>query len=137
MKKGLLLALLPLMALAMTACGGENAAQTGAQTDTVYVENGVLVVALEGNPTTGYEWSQDGELTCLSGGEREYTKHPATDMQLGTGGVYTFRFEPVAAGRQTLHFVYARDWEPDTPAEEYTLTVTVTETKKGYEMTWE
>lgn len=138
MKKALLvcLALVPLL---LTACGSgtRDAAKSDAGSDTVYVENGALVVALEGNPTTGYEWILESELTCLSAPEREYEQHPASELTAGTGGVFTFRFAPVAAGEQTLRFVYERSWEEGSTIDEYTLTVTVTETEKGYEMTWE
>lgn len=133
MKKALL-ACLALVPLLLTACGS---GASDAQTDTVYVEDGALVVALEGNPTTGYEWMLESEMTCLSAPEREYAQYPASELTAGTGGVFTFRFAPVAPGVQTLRFAYERSWEAGSTIDEYTLTVTVTETAKGYAMAWE
>lgn len=132
MKKWLLLALFALFPITLTACG------SAARTDTAYVQDGALFVSLEGNPATGYEWTWDSaaEPGCLSGGAREYTPHPAAKPELGAGGVFTFRFDPVAAGEQTLHFSYARGWQSGSTIEEYELTVTVREGKTGFDMSW-
>lgn len=138
MKKALLacLALVPLL-LAACGSGARETARSDMESDTVRVENGALVVALEGNPTTGYEWILESEPTCLSAPEREYEQYPALELTAGTGGVFTFRFAPVAPGEQTLRFVYERSWDGDSTIDEYTITVTVTETAAGYEMVWE
>jgi inhibitor of cysteine peptidase len=77
-----------------------------------------FTVSLEGNPTTGYEWtysmSRDGVVEEVSS---EYVSS-ATDPsrpQPGTGGTYTFVFEGVRAGDVTLTFVYDRSWSTSGP----------------------
>lgn len=132
MKKWLLLTLLALVPM-MTACAGAkpDAAQTAA------VENGELIVSLVGSPTTGYEWScTDEALRFVRCEETEYTPDAADELLEGGSGVFRFRFVPVAAGTETLHFAYAQSWLADSAIDEYALTVTVTETAAGFEMTW-
>lgn len=132
MKKWLLLALLAVLPM-LSACAGaqSEAAQKAA------VENGALVVSLAGNPTTGYEWScTDEALRFVRCEAVEYTPDATDGLLEGGGGVFRFRFVPVGAGTETLHFAYARSWLADSTTEEYALTVTVTETADGFAMTW-
>jgi len=56
-------------------------------------EGHALVIELEGNPTTGYQWDTDSVPTFLRAeGEPEY--EPSSDV-IGSGGLYTFRFEGI------------------------------------------
>lgn len=84
----------------------------------------VLVISLEGNPTTGYTWEpQDLDETVLTlSGEPVY--EPASDA-LGASGTLTFTFEPVAAGEVDLTLVYHRPWESVPPLDTFGVTVTV------------
>ncbi len=93
-----------------TADTAETAAYDGAA-PRIYTEDGDLVIALEGNPTTGYEWSCEVDGDCVSGGDYEYVQDSTDEMLVGVGGVFTFRFTPTKAGTATLHFDYARSWE--------------------------
>lgn len=134
MKKWLLLFCVALFGLSLTACGGGDAASDGL----VQTENGALIVSLSGNPTTGYTWAcTDTPLFLRPDGDPEYRPDAADALLEGGGGVFRFRFEPVASGTETLHFAYARPWDPDSTIEEYELTVTVTETAAGFALSWE
>jgi inhibitor of cysteine peptidase len=82
-----------------------------------------LLVALEGNPTTGFSWSDVTEnalpiLTPVAG--TDYFPSPASAGLVGGGGLFAFRYEPSAPGTQVLRFEYARPWET-TPAESVVL----------------
>lgn len=87
-----------------------------------------LEVRLVGNPTTGYEWMvkavDESRLKLL--GEPEYKSE---SNLIGGGGRYTFRLEALAAGESQIDLVYRRSFEPETekPADEFTLTVKVTQ----------
>jgi len=75
-----------------------------------------LMIALEGNPTTGYEWMN----TLLYEFEtlreiREVEFRPDSTL-LGAGGLFLFRYEAVAEGPQAFRLVYARPWESVQPA---------------------
>lgn len=83
-------------------------------------------ITLEGNPTTGYEWSvasfdNPGILKIVLGGL--YTPHSLTydsqrppDIPVGSGGTYSWTYQAAQAGKATVSLAYARSWETDTPA---------------------
>ena len=101
----------------------------------VYTEDGVLVIALAGNPTTGYEWSCAATGECLVGGDCEYIQNPADEEMVGVGGVFVFRFTPKSAGRETLRFAYARCWEKE-PIQSIEYVVTVSGTEGNFSVAW-
>ena len=80
---------------------------------TLEADEGLLTVRLEGNPSTGYEWTAEiGDeavlkplgVTCLP----DETEEPVD----GAGCLYEFRFEALAPNSTTaLSFRYARSWE--------------------------
>lgn len=78
---------------------------------------GHLMVALPGNPTTGYEW----RATLIEGfpilgelDEPEYVADPAPGI-VGSGGVFLFRLLASVQGEATLRFDYSRPWETEPP----------------------
>lgn len=82
-----------------------------------------LVVSLDGNITTGYNWVptiQDPALLKQIG-EVEVT--PESDA-LGAGGKIVLKFETTAKGQTTLHLDYKQPWDTET-APEKTFEVTV------------
>ena len=84
-----------------------------------------LLVALEGNPTTGYEWLNAAlyEYAILrESEEREF--RPDSDL-IGSGGVFLFRYETVDVGPQAFRFVFQRPWESVQPLEVLEFTVDV------------
>lgn len=73
-----------------------------------------LTLALEGNPTTGYDWeveSNDPAVLELSG-EPEYSSESSAT---GAGGTYTYRFKAVAKGQVTLRLIYHQPFEKNVP----------------------
>lgn len=80
-------------------------------------------VTLEANPTTGYQWSIDGELPpqLAQEGEPEYL---ATSPALGAAGTEAWTFTARQSGRADLKLKYWRSFEP-TVAPIGTFTVTV------------
>ncbi len=76
-----------------------------------------LMVVLEGNPTTGYEWSNTltYEFATLEEiGESEF--RPESNLA-GAGGIVLFRYEAVRVGPQAFRFAYQRPWESVEPLE--------------------
>ncbi|MGY4706301.1 protease inhibitor I42 family protein [Candidatus Bipolaricaulota sp. J31] len=81
-----------------------------------------LMVALPGNPTTGYGWApieEPGFLARLEG--VEYL--PATAL-VGGGGTFFFRYEAREEGVGVLAFAYLRPWEEES-AGSFSVTVRV------------
>ena len=104
-----------------------DADANGSQTE---LETGqVLVVTLESNPTTGYQWEvvELDDAILQQQGEAEFQVSDSRDPPPpGTGGTETFRFEAVNAGQTTLKLVYHRSWETDVePLETFSLQVVV------------
>jgi predicted secreted protein len=86
-----------------------------------------LIVSLEGNITTGYQWTMlpnlDGVMELQ--GEPEYA---ASKTKLkGAGGVYHFTFKAVKTGSTQISMKYYRSFEPDNvpPIETFNIVVVV------------
>ena len=75
-----------------------------------------LVVSLEGNITTGYNWVPAPQNPALleQVGDTEVT--PAND-KLGAPGKIILKFKAAAQGKTTLHLDYKRAWEQNTAPE--------------------
>jgi predicted secreted protein len=91
---------------------------------TVELKTGdTLVVSLDGNITTGFNWipaSQDPAL-LEPVGDLEVT--PANE-ELGAPGKIVFQFKAIAEGQTFLHLDYKRPWE-ESVAPERTFEVNV------------
>jgi inhibitor of cysteine peptidase len=103
------------LVLVGTGCGsnGNKTKMIGANDagKTVTLKVGeTLEVALEGNPTTGYQWEAESLDTSVlkQVGEAAFT--PASTA-IGSGGQTTLRFEATASGQTTLKLIYHRSWE--------------------------
>ncbi len=82
-----------------------------------------LVVALEGNLTTGYTWIPAPQAPALLEQMGDAAVTPA-GSQLGSPGTIVLRFKAAAKGQTRLHLDYKRSWEEGT-APEKTFDVTV------------
>ena len=118
---GFMRAITGLALLAGLACGsGDDHSPvvvtrptSGATVDLAVTQE--LHVRLPSNPSTGYAWSwtlePEGVLASL--GAADY--RPDSPGVPGAGGMETFRFVAVGAGRTTLRFDHARPWEAGVP----------------------
>ncbi|MEA1870892.1 MAG: protease inhibitor I42 family protein, partial [Candidatus Bipolaricaulota bacterium] len=91
-------------------------------------EGDLLLIALPGNPTTGYEWEQTNseEESILSPLEGlDYQPQSAPAGTVGSGGTFFFRFKADSAGESDLTFTYRRPWEEGPGTETITFHVTV------------
>ncbi len=81
-----------------------------------------LEVVLQGNPTTGYEWTTASvDSSILAPTDSKFT--PESDAT-GAGGEYVFKYVGNSVGTTPLRLVYQRSWE-GRPAQTFTVTVTV------------
>ena len=87
----------------------------------------LLVVTLESNPSTGYQWEliENNESILKQFGQTEYKPAETSNPRVGGGGWDIFRFKAVSAGQTTLEFVYHRSWEDAEPLETFSIQVTV------------
>jgi inhibitor of cysteine peptidase len=87
---------------------------------------GELEVQLAANHTTGYSWgAAPVESPVLIGEGKATYQENTTEGKVGVGGVETWRFRAMKAGKEDLRFEYRRPWEKGTAAAK-TVTIQVT-----------
>ena len=89
-----------------------NESQNGSSVD---LQTGdMLVITLDGNPTTGYQWEMlpntDGIVELQ--GDPEYK---SGGNQVGSGGKYKFNVKAVKAGTTRVDLKYYRSFEAGVP----------------------
>ncbi len=89
-------------------------------------KNENAVIEIEGNPTTGYEWTAKADNEGIVSIGVEYKQDASADNKTGVGGKYTFTIAGVKEGQTNIVFTYSRSWEPDEVNDEtktYQVTV--------------
>ncbi len=111
MKKLLVLASI-LVVLLVAGCGEVKTYTDAKETITTSV-NQEFVIALDSNPTTGYDWepSYDVSMLSLDEAESKYVPDEKAKGLVGAGGTHYFRFKALEAGQTEVTFVYKRHWE--------------------------
>ena len=89
-----------------------------------------LVVVLCSNPTTGFQWTEEAQISDT--GVLEQVNHEFVGPESepppppGTPGLETWRFKTLKQGTSTIYVEYSRPWEGGEKGEwTYKLTVTV------------
>jgi len=83
-------------------------------------------VALEGNPTTGFDWRVAGVVPPQLTATSDTLESSVTPGIVGAGGVRVFNYTAAAAGTGVLKLEYLRSWETTVPpAKTFSLTVVV------------
>ncbi len=116
-----------LVLVLLAGCGGDDIPTLTADDAGTTVDlavGGVIDVALEANPTTGFTWVVAADSTeCLRlVGEPAFI--PMSDL-LGAGGVLSLEFEVIEAGSGNLVLTYERPWEDVAPLDEFVVHVDV------------
>ncbi len=112
-----------------SACGAANqvtltAADKDSQVD--IAKGGIIVITLEGNPSTGFSW----EARDLNSAMFEQVGEPVFTSSnpdlIGSGGTVTLTFKTLQAGTAALNLVYHRSWETGVdPLDTYSVSVRV------------
>lgn len=131
------MALAALGALLLAGCGGgEPAASsspttiriapTAASGTSVAAKVGdTVIVSLDANATTGYEWQfTAGETFTIVGST--YVPDPNPDNLAGKGGTQVVTLKVTKAGTSDLLGRYVRPWETPSPSPAADVTVTIT-----------
>lgn len=72
-----------------------------------------FIVALESNPTTGYQWEADFDGSFLKLVQDEFEPDEVEEGMVGVGGKRRFTFEGLKTGETELTLTYKRSWEED------------------------
>ena len=126
MKKLLLLVALAVIAsILMVGCGDIDYVCTNpSEAINVGVNKG-FTIALDSNPTTGYEWQPTYDKTMLELVEKTYKQgETAKQGMVGAGGVEYFKFKALKPGEAKVTMDYKRSWEKEN-IEQLVFTVNV------------
>jgi len=121
-------------------------ANAGMNDPTVYSDPGTVIrvaagerfiIALEANPSTGYQWQLAQPLNEAVATLVDHRFEPAQDtsgtvdglglgwIRVGVGGTDHWTFEAVGAGTTTISLEYVRPWQPHQPEDTRIFSVTV------------
>jgi len=88
---------------------------------------GSLTVVLGSNPSTGFQWTEEAQISDTSVLKQVSHEYVAPDSEMvGAAGQEKWTFDALKAGTTTVSLEYGRPWEGGEKGEwTYTLTVTV------------
>ncbi|MFC1987209.1 protease inhibitor I42 family protein [Chloroflexota bacterium] len=115
MKRLLTLGLTSILAVSLiAACSGEVKTHTDADKTINTTVNQEFIIALDSNPTTGYNWeaSYDESILKLADSKYEVGRQTQTDL-VGAGGTQYFQFKALKTGKTEITVTYKRSWETD------------------------
>jgi len=115
MKRLLALVLISILAVSLIAgCGGVRTYVDPEEKIIVGIED-EFVIALDSNPTTGYDWeeSYNESMLRLDEAESKYVPDEKAEGLVGAGGTQYFRFKALKAGQTEITLVYKRSWETE------------------------
>ena len=101
-----------ILVLLLTSCAGTTSLSGSDNGKDVQVHVGDEVdIALDSNPTTGFDWAIDkSNDSLLTLKESDYS---SSSNAIGSGGTRTFKFVAKSAGTITLQLKYWRSFEGD------------------------
>ncbi|MFC1932977.1 protease inhibitor I42 family protein [Chloroflexota bacterium] len=114
MKRLLALVMSSILAVCLiTGCGGGVKTYLDAEkTISTSIEK-EFIIALDSNPTTGYDWEESHDPYKLILVEEKYTPDEKAEGLVGTGGTQYFRFTSQKTGKTEITFRYKRPWETE------------------------
>jgi len=126
---------LALIVVGLAACGGGSGKPDFNNKAVVFTDKGgdltvtakrAFVIALESNPSTGFQWTitEKPNAKIVKFQKKAYVE-PKTSA-VGAAGTERFRFKAVAPGQATIKLTYSKPDAPDAPDNlNYTYNVTV------------
>ncbi len=102
-----------LMVSLMTGCSGGVKTYVDPEKTIVTSIEQEFVIALDSNPTTGYNWEESHDPYKLILVEKKYEPDEKAAGLVGAGGTQYFRFKALKAGQTTITVTYKRSWETE------------------------
>ncbi|MFC2072888.1 protease inhibitor I42 family protein [Chloroflexota bacterium] len=113
MKRLLALVIVSILAVSLLAgCGGVRTYVDPEEKIVVGIED-EFIIALDSNPTTGYDWEESHDPYKLILVGKEYEPDEKAAGLVGAGGTQYFRFTSQKTGETEVTFVYKRPWETE------------------------
>ena len=114
MRKFMVLVGVSTLALSLLAgCGGEVKTYIDPEKTISVGINQEFIIALDSNPTTGYDWEESHDDSLLSLVDDEYKPDEKAAGLVGAGGTQYFRFKAIKTGQTEITLVYRRPWETE------------------------
>jgi Predicted secreted protein len=112
MKRVLVLVMTSMLLVCLVAgCGGGVKTYVDAE-ETINTSVGQeFIIALDANPTTGYNWEESYDDTVLSLVEKKYNPDEKAPGLVGSGGTQCFQFKALKKGTTEITLTYKRSWE--------------------------
>ena len=112
MKKFLLPVLTLVLAVCLLAgCRSGPEVHTDVEKTIVTGVGQEFTIALDSNPTTGYDWEEIHDESMLSLIEDKYVPDEKAKGLVGAGGTQYYRFQALEIGNTEITFTYQRPWE--------------------------
>ena len=112
MKKFLVPVMMSILAVCLIAgCGGGVKTYVDTEKTINTGVNQEFIIALDSNPTTGYNWEESYDDSMLSLPEKEYKPDEKAAGLVGAGGTQYFRFKALKTGKTEITVTYKRSWE--------------------------
>jgi len=126
MKRLLVTATTSILAIGLLAgCAGGIETYTDADKTINANVNEEFVIALDSNPTTGYNWEESYNEAMLKLVESKYEMgKQAEEGMVGAGGTQYFRFQALKTGTTEITLTYKRSWETES-ADQKVFTVDI------------
>jgi len=113
MKKFMVLVMASILMVSLLAgCGGVKTYVDPEEKITVGIED-EFIIALDSNPTTGYDWEESHDPYKLILIEKKYEPDEKAAGLVGAGGTQYFRFTSQKTGGTEITFTYKRSWETE------------------------
>jgi len=107
----------------IAGCGGVEVYTDSEQVINTTV-NQEFIIALDSNPTTGYDWEASYDENMLSLGKKEYKPYKTEHAPIGSGGTDYYQFKALKVGGTEITVTYKRSWETEY-AEQKVFTVDI------------
>ncbi len=70
-----------------------------------------IVITVDANPATGYNWLEEYDNSRLKLVNAEYKPRDNTSGVVGAGGTQTYHFKTLMTGKTQMTLIYKRAWE--------------------------
>jgi len=114
MRRFLVLVVASILAVCLIAgCGAGVKTYTDTQKTISVGVNQEFIIALDSNPTTGYDWEESHDAAMVKLVEKKYRPDEKAAGLVGAGGTQYFQFKALKVGKTSITFAYKRPWEED------------------------
>lgn len=112
MKRSLLLVLMLVAIVSLcVGCGGGIKAHTDVEKTVVTSVGQEFTIAMDSNPTTGYDWEEIHDESMLVLVEDKFEPDKKAKGLVGAGGTQYYRFLALKDGDTKITVTYRRPWE--------------------------